>query len=292
MFWNLLSWYFLILVLGWLTFPLAYRLLGKLPDRGYTLSRALGLLLWGFIFWLSCFLLALSLWAGWRNWGEMWDWVRENRRMIFTAEVVFLVGFLFMTLVRASDPDATGTEKPMELAFINAILNSKTFPPHDPWLSGYAISYYHFGYILAAMLAKLTFTSGGVAFNLMLVSVFAMSAVGAYGVLFNLLSSFNGRRKGEINPTRWGLFGPLFLLFVSNLEGVLEVLHQAGVGWDLETGTSRLWGWINIESLLNPPSSPLTLAPQRFWWWWQASRVIQDIDLLGNVSGLCWSCPL
>ncbi len=303
MFWNLLSWYFLILVLGWLTFPLAYRLLGKLPDRGYTLSRALGLLLWGFIFWLSCslgvlrnnpggllfalmVLLALSLWAGWRNWGEMWDWVRENRRMIITAEVVFLVGFLFMTLVRASDPDATGTEKPMELAFINAILNSETFPPHDPWLSGYAISYYHFGYILAAMLAKLTFTSGGVAFNLMLVSVFAMSAVGAYGVLFNLLSSFNGRRKGEINPTRWGLFGPLFLLFVSNLEGVLEVLHQAGVGWDLETGTSRLWGWINIESLLNPPSPPLSLAPQRFWWWWQASRVIQDIDLLGNVSGL------
>jgi uncharacterized membrane protein len=26
--------------------------------------------------------------------------------------------------------------------------------------------------------------------------------------------------------------------------------------------------------------------PQRFWWWWQSSRVVHDIDLLGNVSGL------
>ncbi len=303
MFLNVIAWYVLILVMGWLTFPLAYRLLGKLPDRGYTLSRALGLLLWGFIFWLLgslgliqntpggilfalMFLFIFSLWAGWGKWGEIWDWVRENRRLILTAEIVFLIGFLFMTLVRASDPDATGTEKPMELAFINAILNSESFPPHDPWLSGYAISYYHFGYILAAMLAKFTFTAGGVAFNLMLITVFAMSAVGAYGVLVNLLSEFTDHHQGEINAIGWGLFGPIFLLFISNLEGVLEVLHQAGFGWNLETGTSRLWAWVNIESLRLPPSQPLTLIPQRFWWWWQASRVIQDIDLVGNVSGL------
>jgi len=63
-------------------------------------------------------------------------------------------------------------------------------------------------------------------------------------------------------------------------------LYQAGVGWNLETGTSRLWQWVNIDSLRNPPQAPLTLVPQRFWWWWQSSRVVHDIDLLGNVSGL------
>jgi YYY domain-containing protein len=78
----------------------------------------------------------------------------------------------------------------------------------------------------------------------------------------------------------------LFLLFVSNLEGVLEVLHQAGVGWDLSSGTSRFWSWLRIKDLLLPPAQPLSLVPKRFWWWWQASRVIQDIDLLGNVSPL------
>jgi YYY domain-containing protein len=303
MIWRLLSWYFLILILGWVTFPLSYRLFERLTDRGYSLSRVLGLLLWGFGFWLFgslgilqntpggiltplIMLIAVSVWAGWQKRCEIWAWVRNHWRLVLTTEVVFLICLAFMVLVRASNPDATGTEKPMELAFINAVLNSESFPPHDPWLSGYAISYYHFGYILTGMLAKFTVTSGGVAFNLMLAFVFSLSAVGAYGVLYNLLTAYGKSLQASLDSLAWALFGPVFLLFVSNLEAVLEVLHQAGVGWDMAAGTSQFWAWVNINSLRNPPSQPLTLIPQRFWWWWQASRVIQDIDLLGNVSGL------
>lgn len=303
MIWHLLSWYLLLLILGWMTFPLTWHLFSRLADRGYGLSRALGLLLWGFGFWLLnnlgilenrpggvllglVILISASIWAGWRQRDEILSWIKENRRLILLTEAVFLVSFTFMTLVRSSDPDATGTEKPMELAFINAILNSRSFPPHDPWLSGYAISYYHFGYILAGMLAKITATPGAVAFNLMLVVVFSMSATGAYSVLYNMLMYFGKKDWDQGKNLVWALFGPLFLLFVSNLEVLLEMLHQAGVGWDLVSGTSRFWVWINIESLNAPPSQPLTWIPQRFWWWWQASRVIQDIDLLGNVSPL------
>ena len=47
-----LSWYILLTLLGWLTVPLTHFLFPALADRGYTLSRALGLLLWGYIFWL------------------------------------------------------------------------------------------------------------------------------------------------------------------------------------------------------------------------------------------------
>jgi len=300
---QMLSWYFLLLILGWLVFPLSYFFFHKLPDRGYTLSRILGLLLWGFAFWLLgslgvlqnqaggiflvlVILVAVSLGLGWRDRNEIWDWVQANWRLILMAEMVFMVAFTFMIIVRVSNPDATGTEKPMELAFINAILNSNSFPPHDPWLSGYAISYYHFGYILTAMLAKLTFTSGGVAFNLMLAVIFSLSAVGAYGILYNLLSSFWKKDEEWLAGLYWSLLAPVFLLFLSNLEAVLEMLHQAGVGWDLQTGTSAFWQWVNIEALLNPPAQPLTVVPQRFWWWWQASRVVHDIDLVGVVSNL------
>jgi len=303
MFWNLLTWYVILVGLGWLTFPLTYTLLNKLSDRGYSLSRTLGFLLWGYIFWMLtsigilqnhpggiAFALVIifgaSFWVGWRSRHDILTWIRQNWRLILVAELVFLVGFAFMTLVRASDPDATGTEKPMELAFIKSILKSETFPPNDPWLSGYAISYYHFGYVMAGMLAKLTATSGGVAFNLMLAAVFGLSGLGAFGILFNLLGLLKERAGKPNTNAIWALLGPLFLLFVSNLEGVLEVLHQAGVGWGAAGGSSRFWEWINIESLNTPPSQPYALIPQRFWWWWQASRVVQDIDLLGNVSGL------
>ena len=303
MIFNLLFWYFLLILLGWINFPLTYRFFGRFRDRGYALSRILGLLLWGFGFWflgslrvlqnqpggilfVLIILLSLNLWAGWHKWGEIWGWIKRNWRLILTVELVFLVFFAFMTLVRASDPAATGTEKPMELAFINAILNSESFPPKDPWLSGYAISYYHFGYIIAGMLAKLTFTSGGVAFNLMLISVFALSAVGAYGILFNLLSIFFKHRKFSKKIQLVSLFGPIFLLFVGNLEVILEVLYQRGIGWHSVETSPVFWNWVNIEKFLSPPSGPTTFFPQGFWWWWQASRVVQDIDFLGNVSSL------
>jgi len=47
---DFIRWYFALTVLGLLTFPLAYRIFPALADRGYSFSRALGLLLWGFIF--------------------------------------------------------------------------------------------------------------------------------------------------------------------------------------------------------------------------------------------------
>ena len=47
-----ISWYLIITLLGWLTFPLVYTLFPALADRGYTLSRAAGLLIWGYVFWL------------------------------------------------------------------------------------------------------------------------------------------------------------------------------------------------------------------------------------------------
>ncbi len=125
------------------------------------------------------------------------QWIKSNLRLIVTVEVLFFLAFVFLAFVRAGNPEIVGTEKPMELAFINAVMHSPTFPPHDPWLSGYAISYYYFGYVMTAMLAEATGTLGSVAFNLMLALVFALSAVGAYGVLYNLLA-FRANRKPKI----------------------------------------------------------------------------------------------
>src|SRR5215212_2492541 len=115
-----LSWYIVITILGWLTFPLAYHLFPALRDRGYTLTRALGLLVWGYIFWLFAslgiaqndaggLLLALivlvgfSVWIIFRDRGAKTDdddsvkvlpsiveWVRTNRRLIITTELLFI----------------------------------------------------------------------------------------------------------------------------------------------------------------------------------------------------------
>ncbi len=299
-----LTWYLASSLIGWLTFPLLARLLPALPDRGYTLARAAGLLFWGWLFWilaslgllrndLGGLLFALAIlivlaWLAWRMFsvesrGNLASWFSAQRAVVITTELLFLACFAFMTLVRACAPEAVGTEKPMELAFLNAILRSPTLPAHDPWMSGYAISYYHFGYLLAAMLARLTGVSGNLAFNLMLALVFALAAVGAYGILYALLT-LEPRLASRLSPSAratWALLAPLFLLFLSNLEGLLEVLHGLGWFWPGDPAAFNFWTWLNIKDLNLPPDGSGGW-PSRYLWWWRASRVISDFDLNGN----------
>ncbi len=297
-------WYLTLTLLGLLTFPLAHRLFPALKDRGYTLSRALGLLLWGFIFWLLAslgviqndvggILLALVVLMGLVVWAlaaggnfserihDVSGWMKENWRLVLATEVLFLVAFSFMALVRSANPESLGTEKPMELAFINAILRSPTFPPHDPWLSGYAISYYYFGYTMAALLAKFTATSGGVAFNLMLASLFGLNAVGAFGVGYDLLSAYSKREAKNSSTSNIlpSFLFPLFLLIVSNFEGFLEVLHRLKIGW---SDGPNFWTWLGILDLKEAPLQPLSELPTHWYWWWRASRVITDYTLSEN----------
>ncbi len=324
-------WYMVITILGWITFPIAYRLFPGLADRGYSFSRVLGLLLWGYIFWLlasfgvlsnqfssilfslvlltAISALTISKWfSGSSEAGtsksaltELSAWFKKHRFNIILVEVIFIVAFAGYTLVRAANPEILGTEKPMEVAFINAILKSPTFPPNDPWLSGYSISYYYFGYILVAMLAKFTSTPGAIAFNLGLGLIFGLAALGAYGLVFNLLRSTRSSKNLPAWPGpsdkkhgRWdavtALLGPVFILLVSNIEGLLEVLHARGIF------PLSFWVWLDIQDINQPPTAPFDWLPRLFgsgsWWWWRASRVLQDFDLANNSKEIIDEFPV
>ncbi|HRQ22256.1 MAG TPA: DUF2298 domain-containing protein [Anaerolineales bacterium] len=296
-----LSWYLLLTLLGWLTFPLTFALFPALTDRGYTLARAAGLLVWAYVFWLFAslgiaqndlggiilalaILIALSIWSLVTHYSSLLTFLKSNAPLLLTTELLFLAAFGFMAFVRSANPELNGTERPMELAFINGILRSPTFPPQDPWLSGYAISYYYFGYVMTAMLAKLSGINGSTAHNLMTALVFALGAIGSYGIIFNLLSQsgIENRKSKIINP----LLAPLFLLLISNLAALLEVLHRRGIGWTKDPVTGQwsgaFWTWLDMKELSFPPVEPLTWIPDRYLWWWRASRVIQDYDMIGG----------
>ncbi len=212
-----IAWYLVITLLGWLVFPLVYWLFPGLADRGYSFSRAAGLLIWGYLFWLlnslgliennaGGVLLGLLLAAGIglssfffrgtsfaERRAEIWSWLKTHVRLVISVEALFLLAFALEALLRAGNPQLDNAEKPMELMFINAIMRSPTFPPRDAWLSGYAISYYYFGYVMAAMLAMLTGITGSVAHNLMTAFIFGLAAIGSYGILYDLLAARESR---------------------------------------------------------------------------------------------------
>ena len=304
MIFDFLKWVGLMLVVGWIAFPITFHFLPKLRDKGYAVSKALGVLLWGFLYWILVtlhllpnqlgamyvvifILLLVSLWIGFsRGWRPIWEWVKSQWRTVLVVEILFLVAFGFFAWIRASSPDILYTEKPMELAFVNSIIRAPSFPPNDPWLSGYAISYYYFGYVLIAILCQVTKVASEIGYNLAIGLWFALSAVGAYGILYNLLAGSKTDRNSKENQGRFSaLFGPLFVLLVSNIEAFLEMLHSKGIFWT-QTATgewqSSFWKWLNIPDLVNPPSQPFTWLPRGLngWWWWRASRLWQDFDIL------------
>src|SRR6185436_4390464 len=171
---------------------------------------------------------------------ELRDWLRSQLPTIILIEVVFLVAFAALAWFRAYNADVVATEKPMEFMFINSIMRSPAFPPNDAWLSGHAISYYYFGYVMIASLARLTGTTTPFAFNLGLALLFALAAVGSLGVVLNLvalvkrgdpstshpertLSVVSAEPKWQskdLLPSFWpALLGPLFVLILGNFYG-------------------------------------------------------------------------
>ena len=291
-----IAWWLASALLGALALPLSFRLFQRLPDRGLAFSRPLGLLVASYTLWLGASLgglrnslggalggvlvLAGVGWvAGRGNWQELRSWLSAHRRLALAEEAVLLAGFALWAFVRANNPEIQHTEKPMELAFINGILRSPSYPPLDPWLSGHAISYYYFGYVMIALLTRLTGVTAGVAFNLANALWFGMVATGSYGLLVNLVAVRKGRVQ-LVGP----LLGPVFVLITGNLEAFLDVLHSRYVFWRYAAGgelTSAFWRWLDIKQLIEPPLGDPSWMPARFLWWWRASRVVRDVNLAG-----------
>src|SRR4051794_18858971 len=117
-----------------------------------------------------------SRWARWRT-GRLAARVLPRRDPVrrslwLGAEAVFAVAFAAMALLVAYSPDVWGTEKPMDMAFVNAINTSDHFPPHDPWMSGEDLNYYYLGHLVVALPIRILGTAPDEGYNLGLALVF------------------------------------------------------------------------------------------------------------------------
>jgi YYY domain-containing protein len=231
-----LWWLVIVELLGLAAFPLVYLAFPGLRDRGWGLSKIAGVLLLGYLTWLPAslrvlpfdhwvvvavfaLLVAVGAALAWRRRAELAAFFREHWRLLAICEAAFLVAFLYFTWVRALDPDLwhiyRGGEKPMELAFLNAILRSRYLPPYDPWFSGGYINYYYYGQYLVAVLVKLTGIAPTTAFNLAIPLLFGMTFSAAYTVVAGLVG-------------RWwaGLAGGISLVVIANLDGLRQLVGQ------------------------------------------------------------------
>ena len=229
-------WWLAVGALGWLTFVVTFSLFHALADRGYIFSKTLGVLLLAYLTWLlaSVHVLAFSRFSLlfvvslmilcavfmfiWQR-QKIVPFLRQRWRFVLLEEGIFTLAFLLFVGIRSLDPDLwnifMGGEKPMELAFLHAVLRSSYMPPYDPWFAGGYINYYYYGYVIVGALIKLTAIVPTTAFNLAIPTLFALTFTGVVSLVYSLT-----RHLGV------ALLGGYFATIIGNFDGVVQLKAQ------------------------------------------------------------------
>jgi YYY domain-containing protein len=273
-----LVWVLTLIVLGLAGLPYVWLACGPLPDRGFALARPLGLLLVGWLVWLFAG-------AGWVDFSRgsiaislgvvlagaialvavhrqaFFAWLTARWRLVLVEEGIFWALFATAVLIRWANPDlwhpTRGGEKPMDLAYLTAVAKTTHFPPYDPWFAGGQMNYYYFGFVLVAVLVKLTSIVPYVAYNLAVPTLFAFVGSSAFTVVLGLVGD-GGRRVRRAGVLGAALLGTLFVAVVGNL-GEIRVLADRIGG-----AVPNDWWFWNPTRLIHHPTGepgPITEFP-------------------------------
>ena len=236
--------------------PLAIVGFRGLPDRGFLLTKPLGVLVLAYLVYepasygafhferpVIAGALALMIAVGARHRIPL---ARRGAARscasagdsCCSAKVVFLAAFLFSYWIRLQNPDLyhpyNGGEKPMDFAYLNGVIRTTdlTQGPIDPWNAGGYLNYYWYGQFIAATITKLTGIVPEVAYNLSVPMFFSMAAAATFSLAYNLAESTRRlmrRRPGRLpigarGPIIAGIFAIFLVLVAGNLRavGVLE----------------------------------------------------------------------
>ena len=259
------AWLVVMQLMALAILPVALAVFRSLPDGGYLLAKPLGILVVSLVAWT----LASLQWMAFSfgavvigigavalascvalvfTWSSFWSFFRERWRVIAICELVFIVAFLAFVVVRMANPDLwhqwQGGEKPMDTAYLNAVLKSSFMPPYDPWYAGGYLNYYYWGQFIVASFIHMTGIDTAVAVNLAVPMFFALTVGGAFSVVYNLAEaaraklsqrpahrvpdepSLKGASAFAWSPVLAGVAAALFVTVIGNLDGAIQSLEN------------------------------------------------------------------
>jgi len=329
---DALIWYLWLQAFGVGGSLLARHWLRQLPDRGYGVGKALGVLLGGYAYWVfvtlglatnnsGAVLMALAaVWVLGLVSGKAKIKNEELKikkgllsayNFIIVTELVFAVGYAVCALFRAYTPEivSAGGEKFMESLMLNAIARSSHFPPNDAWMSGFAISYYYFGYVMQAMLKLISGIPGGIAFNLSGATTFALTATSAFSVGLNLwaLRSVQVSASSDTSDTSpspltaspphlitsssllAGLLTTAMLTLMGNMGGLMGALKC------MKALPQETWNWLDVFHTAERTfvcDAGFIPRVDFYSWWWDWARVIKDYLPNGQPWDMITESPI
>ncbi len=272
-----LTWWLVTTFLGLCALPVTFFTLRHLPDRGFAAARVVGLVLASYVAWLVAHvaeggiplvagvgaLLAVSVFFGRGLLRQQLSFLRAQGRSLLAAEAIFALALLAGVDYEQRLGAIFETEKQADFTVLQGVMSSPRMPPHDPWLSGAQVSYYYFGYFMLAFLAKMTQTPPGVAHNMGLALVFALTALMA----FSLGRALTGR-------ARYGMLLAYALTLMGNLDYWYRAIHVYQYGdlqeeflVDVADNPAMKDGFAGVLEYLRDPVS-------HNWEHFQAARLI------------------
>ncbi len=290
-------WYAVLALVGLAAFPLVATVLPNLADRGWAVARTAGVLTTSWLAWLAASLgwadhTPALVWAAaaalglvsaglaWRDRSGLRAWLAANRRLVVAEEAVCLGLFAFFLAIRVGNPDLWhpyyGGEKPMDFAYLNAVLRTVAFPPYDPWFAGGQLNYYYYGFVFVGALIEMTRIVPWIAYNLAIPTLAALTGLGVFGAAYNWSRA---ARRGPSTGARAGALAAVLAVVSGNLFQVPYIAQRlsevSGSTFEsalpgVQTLVRAVQGWAAVMA------DQASVSVQTGWWYWNASRAIPE----------------
>lgn len=226
----MIIWYLVFLCFNVIGLGFSEKYFKKWFDKGYAVSKFLGFLISGLILWIfsSIKLIPFTEWSsiivfflllafsGYRLVKSKFKFTKT----MLKEELVFLFIFVLWNLIKSTNAQIEGTEKFMNIAFMNSINRTEFMPPSDMWFAGSSINYYYIGHYLYTFVAKIGSIPISFAYNFGLNTIISYGFIASFAIIFQLTKASLKKWSAVI-----ALMGATLICFGGNFHYIYKLLE-------------------------------------------------------------------
>lgn len=245
---DTLKWYIAIQILSLFAFLFTFKLFSNREDKGYCISKIIGIAIPAFISWLIIafsngeiglnFYVSLSsvilfIIAGItyvltqykkQDYKDFITFFDRRFKLILVTELGFITIMLAGAFVRGFSPDILGRYKLLDLVYTNSFIYGQSIQPENLWFTGNPINVPYFSYILFGNLSNLCPLPIYSEFNLM------------PGTIISLLTIISGSFIYNVTKNKtYGILGGIITPFITTFFTFIFIVTQ---------GVNNNFSWI------------------------------------------------